>query len=887
MNGKRSDQIRQDFFDFFQEKGHLIVESAPVVPREDPTLLFTNAGMNQFKPIFLGEQEGLESDGKIWRRAADTQRCIRVSGKHNDLEEVGHDTYHHTLFEMLGNWSFGDYFKKEAIGWAWELLVDKWGLEPDRLYATVFEGSVDNGLPVDDESIQLWKRDTGIKHSHILKFGKKDNFWEMGETGPCGPCSEVHIDLRPDEERRKKDGSELVNMDDPRVMEIWNLVFIQFNRKSNGELLKLPAQHVDTGMGFERICAVIQGKSSNYDTDIFEPLLNEISRLAGKKYGEDEESDIAMRVIADHIRAVSFAIADGASPSNEGRGYVVRRILRRAIRYGWDKLGFKETFFHKLTPVLASQFKEIFPELHEQEAYVVNVIRSEEKSFLKTLGQGIQLFEEMIDGKKVLAGADAFKLHDTYGFPIDLTELMAREKGIRVDSESFEELMEQQKERGRASGKFSAADSDSMEWTIVSDRDDFEFVGYDMLETETDIIATARDGDKNIVLLNRTPFYAESGGQVADTGYLESNDEVLRVFDVQKRNEGYLHFTDKLPADPKSSWFAHIDMERRFEIEKHHSATHLMHAALRLILGDHVVQKGSLVADDRLRFDFSHFEAVEEGTLNEIEALVNEKIRENIHLQEEREVPLEEARRRGAMMLFGEKYGEKVRIITFDEEFSVELCGGTHVGATGEIGYFRFLNETSVAAGIRRVEAAVGKTSDQLIRDDKILVNKIKQLLENHDNPINEIEKLLDRKKKLEKELDRMQQKQASGTLDDLLKSPDKINGISFISGEITGADMNTLKQMGYDAIDKCKEMTVVILGSADHEKGKVFLMAAITPDLVKQGLKAGSLVGQLGKMVGGGGGGQPNLATAGGSMPDKLKSTLDKSKELIINNLK
>jgi alanyl-tRNA synthetase len=886
MNGKGSDQIRQDFFDFFEEKGHLIVDSAPVVPREDPTLLFTNAGMNQFKPIFLGEQEGVESDGKIWRRAADTQRCIRVSGKHNDLEEVGHDTYHHTLFEMLGNWSFGDYFKKEAIRWAWELLVEKWELDPDRLYATVFEGSEDDGLPVDDESIELWKSETGINPAHILKFGKKDNFWEMGETGPCGPCSEVHIDLRPDEERKKRDGSELVNMDDPRVMEIWNLVFIQFNRKSDGELLKLPAQHVDTGMGFERICAVIQGKSSNYDTDIFKPLLNKISELAGKKYGKNEESDIAMRVIADHIRAVSFAIADGASPSNEGRGYVIRRILRRAIRYGWDKLGFKEPFFYKLTPVLASQFKEIFPELYDQEAYVMNVIRSEEKSFLKTLGQGIQLFEEMIAGKKVISGADAFKLHDTYGFPIDLTELMAREQGIKVDSDAFRELMDQQKQRGRASGKFTASDTDEREWKKIADSDDFEFVGYDTLETETKIIATARDGESNIVLLNRTPFYAESGGQIADTGFLESDNEILRVLDVQKGNEGYLHFTDKLPQNPEEKWFAHIDMERRFEIEKHHSATHLMHAALRRILGDHVLQKGSLVADDRLRFDFSHFEAVDKTSLNEIEALVNEKIRDNIALQEERDVPLEEARRRGAMMLFGEKYDEKVRMITFDDEFSIELCGGTHVGATGEIGYFRFLYETSVAAGIRRVEAVAGLASDKMIRDEKILVENIKQLLENRENPVGEIEKLINRKKELEKELEKLHQKQASGKLDDLLKNPDKINGISFVSGNVAGADMNTLKQMGYDAIDKSKEMTVIILGAADHAQGKVYLMAAITPDLVKKGLKAGPLVGELGKMVGGGGGGQPNLATAGGSMPDKLESALEKSKELIINNL-
>jgi alanyl-tRNA synthetase len=886
MKGKGSDQIRQDFFDFFKEKGHLIVDSAPVVPSEDPTLLFTNAGMNQFKPIFLGEQEGLSVDGQIWKRAADTQRCIRVSGKHNDLEEVGHDTYHHTLFEMLGNWSFGDYFKKEAIGWAWELLVDRWGLDPDRLYATVFQGSEEDGLPVDEESVKFWESETGIKSSHILKFGKKDNFWEMGEAGPCGPCSEVHIDLRPDDERAKKDGASLVNMDDPRVMEIWNLVFIQFNRKHDGVLLKLPARHVDTGMGFERICAVLQEKKSNYDTDIFEPLLNKISDLARKKYGSNEETDIAMRVIADHIRAVSFAIADGASPSNEGRGYVIRRILRRAVRYGWDKLDFKNPFFHKLVPVLAEQFKGIFPELIEQKDYVENVVRSEEKSFLNTLGQGIHLFEEMISGKNILRGEDVFKLHDTYGFPIDLTELMAREKGIEVDTKGFEALMKQQKERGRASGKFATGDTDSKKWTVVRDTDSFKFTGYDELESESQIRAYAKDGDRNILLLNRTPFYAESGGQIADTGYIEKGDERLRILNVQKSSEGHLHYTDKLPQEPEGEWFASVDADRRFEIEKHHTATHLMHAALREILGDHVVQKGSLVADDRLRFDFSHFEAVNVNTLNDIEALVNEKIQKNIPLQEEREVSIEEATNRGAMMLFGEKYGEKVRVITFDENFSVELCGGTHTDATGKIGYFRFLNETSAAAGIRRVEAIVGKTADKLLRNEKMILEDIKKLIENSEDPVSGIEKLLAEKKTLEKEVDQLQQKQAAGQLDELLSESEQIDDITFISGEIKGGDMDTLKQMGYDALEKRKEMSVIVLGSTDDDNGKVYLVAAVTPDLVKQGLKAGSMVGELGKIVGGGGGGQPNLATAGGRFPDKLDEALDKAKILIKKQL-
>src|SRR6056297_1072520 len=536
MSHKTSAQIRQDFFDFFSEKNHAIVDSAPVVPKNDPTLLFTNAGMNQFKAIFLGEKDALKHDGKLWNRAADTQKCIRVSGKHNDLEEVGHDTYHHTLFEMLGNWSFGDYFKKEAIGWAWELLVDHWGLEPDRLYATVFEGDDSDGLPVDNEAIELWKSETSIAHDHILKFGKKDNFWEMGETGPWGPCSEVHIDLRSDEERKERPGSELVNMDDPRVMEIWNLVFIQFNRKHDASLEKLPAQHVDTGMGFERVCAVLQGKTSNYDTDVFTPVIAKVADMAGLKYGDDDEKDIAMREIADHIRAVTFSIADGASPGNDGRGYVIRRILRRAIRYGWDVLDFKDPFFHKLVDVLAEQFKDVFPEIDAQKDYIVNVIRSEEKSFLKTLGQGIELFNEMVEGEKTLSGEDAFKLHDTYGFPIDLTELMARERGVEVDVQEFTRHMKAQKERARAAGKFSVDQSEVNAWAAVQESDEFEFVGYDDAEAEIEILAYRKEGDQFALQLSKTPFYAESGGQVADTGLITNGEEYIKVVDVQKSN---------------------------------------------------------------------------------------------------------------------------------------------------------------------------------------------------------------------------------------------------------------------------------------------------------------------------------------------------------------
>jgi alanyl-tRNA synthetase len=870
MSTRSSAQIRKDFLDFFKEKDHLIVDSAPVVPQNDPSLLFTNAGMNQFKQIFLGEEEGLTENDRLWKRAADTQKCIRVSGKHNDLEEVGHDTYHHTLFEMLGNWSFGDYFKEEAIEWAWELLVDRWGLEPDRLYATVFGGDKEDGLPVDEESEGLWKKKTSINPDHILRFGKKDNFWEMGETGPCGPCSEIHIDLRSDEERKKQPGAELVNMDDPRVMEIWNLVFIQFNRKADGSLEKLPSQHVDTGMGFERVCAVMQGKTSNYDTDLFQPVIQEIAKMADKKYGDDEETDIAMRVIADHIRAMSFSIADGASPSNEGRGYVIRRILRRAIRYGWDRLGFKEPFMSRLVPVLANQFKDVFPELNAQLDFVQSVIKSEEKSFLKTLGQGIELFNNMIDGSKKLSGDDAFKLHDTYGFPIDLTQLMAREKGVEVDTSRFDELMKEQKERARAAGKFSASEKIDMKWDILSEGES-EFVGYDYLEVECSLLAAAEKDGKYYIIIDKTPFYAESGGQVSDTGNLISEKEQVRVLNVQKSSDGFIHQVDKLPVGQSEKWVAKVEKGRRSEIEKHHSATHLMHSALRKILGDHVVQKGSLVAPDRLRFDFSHFDAVKEDQLEMIEELVNEKIQQNIPLVEDRNVPIDEAKNRGAMMLFGEKYGEFVRIITFDPDYSVELCGGTHVKATGQIGYFRFLNETSVAAGIRRVEAVVGKTADRELRSEKQLLARVKSTIGSQKDILKGLEQLLEKNSQLEKELEKLKQAEAGGALSDVLANGEIVSGINLFTGLIPDGDMDTLKQLGYDALQKSKEKSIIVLASSDKEQGKVFLMAAVTDDLIKQDYKAGELVSKIGKIVGGGGGGQPNLATAGGRFPEKI----------------
>jgi alanyl-tRNA synthetase len=888
MAQKSANQIRQEFFDFFREKEHLIVHSVPVVPKDDPTLLFINAGMNPFKPVFLGEQEGVTEEGRVWKRVANTQKCIRVSGKHNDLEEVGHDTYHHTLFEMLGNWSFGDYFKKEAIGWAWELLVDRWGLDPTRLYATVFEGDSDDGLPPDDEAATLWASETPIPKDHILKFGKKDNFWEMGDTGPCGPCSEVHIDLRSDEERKKVPGASLVNTGDPRVMEIWNLVFIQFNRLSDGSLQPLPAKHVDTGMGFERITAVIQGKTSNYDTDIFMPVITRLSELTGTRYGASEQKDIAKRVIADHIRAVTFAIADGASPSNDGRGYVVRRILRRAVRYGWDRLGFREPFMHRLVSVLGEQFREVFPELESQMEYVSGVIRAEEASFLRTLGQGIQLFENMIEGRKQLSGQDAFKLHDTYGFPIDLTRLMAAEKGLSVDEEGFEKRMQEQKVRARSAGRFAADITGKADWVPVTPGPDSEFTGYDSLQADTRIHSVRKQADSVAMLLDRTPFYAESGGQIADTGIITNGDEHIRVLDVRKADGKFVHIVDRLPEDPSGNWQALVDADRRTEIQKNHTATHLMHAALRRVLGTHVQQRGSLVEPGRLRFDFSHYEGMTASELDRVEKMVNERIQENIPFTEERDVPIDEARERGAMMLFGEKYGDRVRMVIFDPAFSIELCGGTHVKATGEIGYFRFLGEASAAAGIRRVEALTGEAVDKHLRGEKATLHHIREHLGQTIDMAGDIRRLIEDKKNLEKELERLRLQSSMQQLDSLLASARSLNGgVSVVTGQVPGADMNRLKQLGYESLKKKPAGHVMVLGSRDDASGKVYLVTTVTEDLIREkGLKAGSIVGQVARLVGGGGGGQPNLATAGGREPGKLDHALQQVDEIVKGSL-
>ena len=893
MAFKTSSQIRQEFLDFFGAKNHAIVSSSPVVPADDPTLLFTNAGMNQFKPLFLGEQKTLSFEGKEWMRAANTQKCIRVSGKHNDLEEVGHDTYHHTLFEMLGNWSFGDYFKEEAIAWAWELLVDRWELDPSRLYATVFGGDQEDGLEVDQEAIDLWKSHTNIDHAHILKCGKKDNFWEMGETGPCGPCSEIHIDLRSDQERAELDGASLVNKDDPRVMEIWNLVFIQFNRLKSGELQTLPAKHVDTGMGFERICAVMQAKTSNYDSDVFSPLIQAISNRAGIRYGDDEYTDIAVRVIADHIRAVAFSVADGASPSNDGRGYVVRRILRRAIRYAWDRLGIKEPFLFELVQVLGQQFSEVFPELVAQQAYIEKVVHSEEKSFIRTLGQGIALFEQMTEHSEVLAGEDAFKLHDTYGFPIDLTQLMAREKGLRVDVAGFDERMNEQKTRARAAGAFSVDHNEKGQWSWVAGKEtQSEFVGYDELRISTSIIAYREVEDTFHLLLEKNPFYAEGGGQVSDKGLLKQllkpanhnneTDQEFAVIDVQKSPYGSVLVVQQLPALDQPVEATVNRVSREFTCANH-SATHLLQAALITVLGPHVAQKGSLVNQHYLRFDFTHFEAMTKQQLLDVQALVNEKIRAGIPLEEDREIPIEQAKERGARMLFGEKYGDKVRVITFDSDYSMELCGGTHVQNTGEIGFFKIVHESSVAAGIRRIEALTAFGAEQWVTEQESKLQTVANLLGTSNEFAESIERLQADKKELERKVEVLVQAKAIASQQALMNTAEQLdNGIKWVCGHIESFDMDTIKNMGYSILNESPKMTVSTVFTHDEDSGKVFILATVTEDLIQTGLKAGAIVGKLGRIIGGGGGGQPSLATAGGSKPEAIPEAITAAKSML-----
>ena len=869
-----SKTIRSKFIGFFKEKGHQIVPSAPLVIKNDPTLMFTNAGMNQFKDYFLGNKESR------FPRIADTQKCLRVSGKHNDLEEVGLDTYHHTMFEMLGNWSFGDYFKKEAIDWAWELLTDVYELPKDRLYVTVFEGDKSEELDFDQEAYNFWKEH--LPEERILNGNKNDNFWEMGDVGPCGPCSEIHIDLRPDAEIEQVSGKSLVNNDHPLVVEIWNLVFIQYNRLSSGKLVNLPAKHVDTGMGFERLVMAIQGKQSNYDTDIFQPLIEKVATTSGVSYGHSLQTDIAMRVIVDHVRATAFTIADGQLPSNNKAGYVIRRILRRAIRYGYTYLGFKTPFIHTLVPVLAEQFKEVFPELDQQKDFVGKVIQEEEAGFLRTLEVGLKRFEEEKDklkesGQAVIPGDFAFELNDTFGFPLDLTQLIASEHDLKVDIEGFNAHMAKQKERSRAASAQEAGD-----WVVVAEGE-VVFVGYDELEADTKILRYREVKEKGkqhyqLVLAN-TPFYAESGGQVGDIGVLVSEGETVKILDTKKENDLIVHYADKLPANPESNFRAKVDIEKRRLTENNHSATHLLHAALKEVLGQHVQQKGSFVNEEILRFDFSHFSKMTDEELRSVEQIVNKKIRENIILDEQRHVPIAEAKEMGATALFGEKYGDHVRVVTFDKEYSVELCGGTHVAATGKIGFLKIVSESSVAAGVRRIEAITADAAEQYIESQLSLIEEAKVLLKNPQDLLHALKTLVEEKGQLSKQVESMQMKQAAALSHELADKAEKVNDTYLLIDQISLPNGDALKKLAFDLKNRFDSLFMVL--AADVE-GKPQIAVVISDDLIiAKDMHAGKTVGVLAKEIKGGGGGQPFFATAGGKDVAGLPVVVQKAKEL------
>jgi alanyl-tRNA synthetase len=868
-----SKSIRRRFLDFFASRGHQIVPSAPLVVKNDPTLMFTNAGMNQFKDYFLGHSVPAN------RRIADTQKCLRVSGKHNDLEEVGIDTYHHTLFEMLGNWSFGDYFKKEAIDWAWELLTREYKLPAERMYATVFGGDKSENLPVDQEALALWKKI--LPAERVILGSKKDNFWEMGDTGPCGPCSELHIDLRPEAEVKKLPGLKLVNTGHPQVIEIWNLVFIQFNRTSSGELQPLPDKHVDTGMGFERLAMAIQGKTSTYDTDIFTPLLDFISREARTRYGKDEKKDIAMRVLADHIRAVSFAIADGQLPSNTGAGYVIRRILRRAVRYGFTFLGFHEPFLHRLVPVLAAQFEDVFPEVGHQSGYVARVIQEEESSFLRTLEKGLKRFEavQAESKSKVIAGSNAFELYDTYGFPFDLTSLIARERGYTVDEAGFRKEMEGQKERSRADAVKETGD-----WITLVPADRSEFVGYDANESVSKVVKYRKVKQKGKesyqVVLDRTPFYAESGGQVGDTGTLTFGAEMLRVTDTKKENDLILHLVDRLPKDTSGNVGAAIDVDRRNRIVRNHSATHLLHAGLRSVIGKHVEQRGSLVNEKLLRFDFSHFAPLSTDELARVEHMVNARILENIPRGENRSVPLEKAKQMGAMALFGEKYGDTVRVVTFDPAYSIELCGGTHVPATGHIGLFKITSEGSVAAGVRRIEAVTGEGALEFMKSELTALAQVRELLNNPRSVVESTQALLTQVTALEKKLDSVFHQQAVALKRELASKAKRSANMSFIAAQIALPNADALRQIAYDLRAQFDDLFLVLAADVD---GKPQIAVMLGDKIVEGGkFHAGELVKSLAREIDGGGGGQPFFATAGGKNLAGLPKVVDKAEALV-----
>jgi alanyl-tRNA synthetase len=859
-----SNQIREQFLNFFKTKDHKIVASAPVVPHGDPTLLFTNAGMNQFKDLFLG------TGSRDYKRAADTQKCIRVSGKHNDLEEVGHDTYHHTFFEMLGNWSFGDYYKKEAIKWAWELLTEVWKLPKERIWATVYK--------TDDEALEFWKSETDIDPAHILKFGEKDNFWEMGDTGPCGPCSEIHINLSDD-----LNAAHLVNASSPKCIEIWNLVFIQYNRDETGKLHELPAKHVDTGMGFERVCAVLQNKDSNYDTDVFTPIINAIEKLANINYDfslpADDQSktgktNIAMRVIADHIRTLTFAVGDGATPGNEGRGYVLRRLLRRAARYGRN-LNLNEPFLFKLVSVVVQNFSHVFPEVKENQTTIEKIIKAEEESFNSTLDRGIDLFDVLVkklNEKKesTISGEDVFKLYDTFGFPVDLTAVMAREQGFTIDEASFEKLMNEQKARARKSTK----DKISSAHAVVESSQDFEllnneptiFVGYESLMSVAKIIGLKSEGTSAFIILDQSPFYAESGGQTDDHGWILVGNEKLIVNGLSKVNGQIIHIAEnpnltnlKLGTEVT----AIVDSQRRWDIMRNHSATHFLHKALRQILGNHVQQSGSYVGPEHLRFDFSHYEKVNEAQLHEIEKNVNEKLRENYPLIHHRDTPFEEAKKMGALMFFGDKYGDKVNVVQFGD-YTMEFCGGTHVHNSSQIGLFKIISESSIASGVRRIEAVTGAGVEKYLEDQQKKIENLEL----------RIIQLNDEKKKFEKELAEIKLKEKLGGMDVIIASPLSVNGINIYKGRVDASSMDELKSMGDELRGKMKSGVGVLISEME---GKVGIVAVVSDELIKEKkILAGNIVKEVAKVVGGAGGGKPHLATAGGKDISKIDDALD-----------
>lgn len=861
-------EIRQAFLDFFQQRNHHIVPSAPMVIKDDPTLMFTNAGMNQFKDIILGNKEAR------YTRVADSQKCLRVSGKHNDLEEVGRDTYHHTMFEMLGNWSFGDYFKQEAIQFAWEFLTGKLGLSPDRLYVTVFEGSVEEGLSRDDEAASYWLQYT--TEDRIINGSRKDNFWEMGDTGPCGPCSEIHIDLRSDAERQKVSGRDLVNQDHPLVIEIWNLVFMQYDRKADGHLESLPHKVIDTGMGFERLCMAMQGKTSNYDTDLFTPLIRAIETLSGQQYGKDQQIDIAMRVIADHIRTISFAIADGQLPSNAKAGYVIRRILRRAVRYAYTFLHCQQASLYTLLPTLIEVMGKAYPELEAQKVLISSVIKEEEENFLRTLAQGLRLLESKIDdlaGGKMLSGEDAFTLYDTYGFPLDLTELILSERGLTLDHKQFDSLMQQQKTRAR-----QAAAVDALDWQIVDEEaEDEQFVGYDELSTSTRIVRFRQVTQKNKsfyqVVLEKTPFYAEMGGQIGDKGVLiDPTGKSYPVLDTKRENNLTVHIMTELPSDPTVTLLARVSSEVRHLTEANHTATHLMHHALRQVLGTHVEQKGSLVTADLLRFDFSHFKKVTPEEIAEVERLVNAEIRADHHRDERRNVPIKEAQELGAMALFGEKYGEEVRVLRFGD--SIELCGGTHVDRTGRIGFFKIVSEGSIAAGIRRIEAVTGPKAEEYVSSLQDMVAQINEKLNNVPDTLKAIDRLLAEVGEQRKALEQFQKQQVAALCQEAIDQ-------SYLAGDTTVVLMqgamssDVAKDVAGNLRGRLQGSFVALVGATEEEKCTLTVM--LSKDLVDAGQDAGKLIKEVAPLIKGGGGGQPHFATAGGRNPQGIAEAITK----------